>query len=151
MTTMSCLSFRSFFTLALFLAAVAMVQAVVVETIKAGLGPEVTRNHSYRSHVTLYIEHSDKTKTPSGWSTRKEDGAGEDKPFEFQPGVNLIKGWSEGVLQMKEGERAFLHVPSKDGYGARAMGSPGGAFYIPENSDLLFDIEILGKAGDQEF
>ena len=43
---------------------------------------------------------------------------------------------------MKEGERAWLHVPSEKGYGAQSMGSPGGAFYIPANSDLLFDIEV---------
>jgi peptidylprolyl isomerase len=101
--------------------------------------------------VTLYIENADKTRTPSGWSTRKEDGADVDTPFEFQPGVNLIQGWTEGVLQMKEGERALLHVPYSLGYGGQAMGSPGGAFYIPANSDLLFDIEILGKVAAQEF
>jgi len=28
------------------------------------------------------------------------------------------------------------------------MGAPGGAFYIPANSDLLFDIEILGKESE---
>ena len=46
---------------------------------------------------------------------------------------------------MREGERANLHVPASLGYGAQAMGGPGGSFYIPANSDLLFDIEILGK------
>ena len=123
---------------------------VVVETISLGEGPAVTKDHSYSSMVTLYIENADKTKNPSGWSTRVEDGAAADKPFEFQPGVNLIHGWTVGVLKMKEGERALLHVPSHLGYGSHPMGSPGGAFYIPANSDLLFDIEILGKAGETE-
>lgn len=124
---------------------------VVVETTSPGSGPSVTRDHKYRSMVTLYIENTaDQTRTPSGWSTRKEDGAPHDKPFEFQPGKNLIQGWTEGVLRMREGERALLHVPSSKGYGGQAMGAPGGAFYIPANSDLLFDIEILGKAGAQE-
>ena len=100
--------------------------------------------------VTLYIEEADGSKTPSGWSTRVSDGAAADKPFEFQPGVGLIQGWTDGVLQMKEGERAWLHVPSQLGYGSRAMGSPGGAFYIPADSNLLFDIEILSKAGRTE-
>lgn len=76
------------------------------------------------------------------------DGASQDQPFSFQPGVGLIEGWTEGVLKMNEGERSWLSVPSAMGYGERAMGSPGGAgFYIPANSDLLFDIEILGKEG----
>lgn len=48
---------------------------------------------------------------------------------------------------MKEKERAWLHVPASKGYGASPMGSKGGAFYIPANSNLLFDIEILGKEG----
>jgi len=30
------------------------------------------------------------------------------------------------------------------------MGQPQGAFYIPANSDLLFDIEILGKQDETE-
>lgn len=132
---------------ALLVAFAAASGEVVVETVKAGDGPPVTRSEQYRSHVTLYIEGDGGSKTPSGWSTRKEDGADADQPFEFQPGVNLIQGWTEGVLQMKEGERANLHVPSHLGYGDRAMGSPGGAFYIPANSNLLFDIEILGKVG----
>jgi hypothetical protein len=120
--------------------------AVVVNVTKPSAGPMVTRDYRYRSMVTLYIEENDGSKTPSGWSTRKEHGAAADEPFEFQPGQNLIVGWTEGVLQMKEGERAFLHIPSAKGYGANPMGSKKGAFYIPANSNLLFDIEVLGKA-----
>ena len=128
----------------------AFAQEVVVDVISPGDGPAVTKEFRYSSMVTLYIENSDKTKTPSGWSTRKEDGADRDQPFTFQPGVNLITGWTEGVMQMKEGERAWLHVPANKGYGSRPMGQQGGAFYIPANSDLLFDIEILGKDGETE-
>jgi hypothetical protein len=123
---------------------------VRVVTISPGDGDVVTRDHRYSSMVTLYIEESNQSKTPSGWSTRVSDGASVDSPFDFQPGVGLIEGWTEGVLQMKEGERAWLHVPTKLGYGNRPMGSPGGAFYIPANSNLLFDIEILGKTGKTE-
>jgi FKBP-type peptidyl-prolyl cis-trans isomerase len=116
--------------------------AVVVETKREGDGPPVTRDHKYASHVTLYIENDDGSRTPSGWSTRQEDGAPTDQPYQFQPGVNLIQGWTEGVLQMKEGERADLHVPSELGYGAREMGrKEGGAFYIPPNSNLCVPIK----------
>ena len=120
---------------------------VVVEKISPP--PEnpirVTYDHRYRSMVTLYIQNSDGSRTFSGWSTRQADGASEDKPFEFQPGVNLIEGWTQGVLEMMEGERALLHVPPELGYGERPMGRPGGTFYIPASSKLVFDIEILGK------
>jgi len=123
---------------------------VEVESISKREGPSVpvTTEHVYRSDVTLYIEDSDGRRTPSGWSTRVAHGAKKEEPFEFQPGVNLIKGWTMGVLQMEEGERAFLHVPSVLGYGSKPMGNKNGAFYIPANSNLLFDIKIRGKVGD---
>jgi hypothetical protein len=108
--------------------------------------PRVNKRTSYSSHVTLSIESDDGTLTPSGWSTRAEKG-GNGQPFSFTPGVGLIRGWTEGVLQMREGERAYLHVPASLGYGASAQGSKGGAWYIPANSNLHFDIEILKKSG----
>lgn len=71
--------------------------------------------------------------TPSGWSTRRENG-GDGKPFPFQPGQNLIAGWTEGVLKMREGERAKIHVPPALGYGGSDMGSKGSGWFIPANS-----------------
>ncbi|KAL7524342.1 hypothetical protein ACHAXR_000538, partial [Thalassiosira sp. AJA248-18] len=140
------LPFRSFLLTLLLTLVVAFANPVTVEIQSPGNGPPVSHSSRYSSHVTLYIQNSDGTKTPSGWSTRQSDGAAKDSPFAFQPGVGLIEGWSEGVLQMKEGERSWLRVPSEKGYGAQSMGSPGGSgFYIPANSDLVFDIEILGK------
>ena len=143
--------FLSFLLLSLSIAAVSAGE-VVVESISKTDGPSVavTEEHRYLSDVTLYIENDDGSQTPSGWSTRVADGAQEERPFAFQPGVNLIKGWTIGVLQMEEGERALLHVPSELGYGPKKMGSPGGAFYIPANSNLLFDLKILGKVQDEE-
>ena len=96
--------------------------------------------------VTLSIENDDGTLTPSGWSTRKENG-GNGQPFSFKPGIGLIEGWTKGVLEMREGERAIMHVPAELGYGGKPQGSKGGAWYIPANSNLHFDIEILGKLG----
>ena len=125
--------------------------AVRIEVISPGDGPRVTKDYRYSAMVTLYIEHphaANYTKTLAGWSTRQQDGADHDEPFRFQPGVKLIEGWTEGVLQMNEGERAWLHVPASKGYGSKAMGSRGSSFFIPANSHLLFDIEILGKAQD---
>ena len=154
MSTYSTLSYLFLWMviLASIIAAVSASSEVVVESLSKDSGPSVavTREHKYRSDVTLYIEKSDGERIPSGWSTRVEDGAAKEQPFEFQPGVNLIVGWTTGVLKMEEGERALLHVPAELGYGSRPMGSPGGAFYIPANSNLLFDIKILGKVGASE-
>lgn len=124
---------------------------VMIETQTPGYGEYVSANYRYKSHVTLYLD--DEKRTPSGWSTRKEHGSPMDQPFIFQPGVNLITGWTAGVLQMQEGERALLHVPANMGYGPKAVGDPDrshGGFYVPPNSNLLFDIEILEREGSDE-
>jgi hypothetical protein len=64
----------------------------VVQTLLPGSGPPVLTSHEYAAHVTLYIEADGGELTPSGWSTRKADGAARDEPFWFQPGRNLIEG-----------------------------------------------------------
>ena len=122
--------------------------AVRVETVAAARAgaARVVAAHRYEAHVTLWLEAADGTLTPSGWSTRAEH-RGDGRPFAFQPGQGLIEGWTRGVLEMAEGERAKIHVPYELGYGTREQGSKGGPWHIPAKSNLLFDIEILGKAG----
>ncbi|EGB08814.1 hypothetical protein AURANDRAFT_17413, partial [Aureococcus anophagefferens] len=77
--------------------------------------------------------------------TLKADGSKFDssrdrgKAFEFTIGVGqVIKGWDEGVAKMSLGERATLQITADYGYGA--AGHPP---VIPENADLVFDVEVL--------
>jgi len=60
------------------------------------------------------------------------------KPFDFTIGQGMvIKGWDQGVVGMKVGEKRKLVVPPSLAYGPR--GRPG----IPPNSTLVFEIDLL--------
>ena len=61
------------------------------------------------------------------------------QPLEFNVGVGrVIKGWDEGILDMKQGEERLLIIPANLAYGARAI--PG---LIPANSMLVFEVKLV--------
>ena len=59
------------------------------------------------------------------------------KPLTF-PVTGVIKGWTELLLKMKEGDKWQAYIPSDSAYGPRGNGQ-----VIGPNSALIFDIELL--------
>jgi len=67
------------------------------------------------------------------WNTRTEGS-----PYEYTLGVDsVIRGFSEGMRYVHEGDRIIITMKPDLGYGARERTG------IPANSTLVFDYEIL--------
>ncbi len=64
------------------------------------------------------------------------DGTTGKGPISF-PVNGVIKGWTEALLLMQEGDKWRLYIPPELAYGQRGIGP------IPPNSTLIFDIELI--------
>jgi FKBP-type peptidyl-prolyl cis-trans isomerase FkpA len=73
-----------------------------------------------------------------------KDGTSFDQSFErgqpitFPIGQGqVIPGWDEGIMLLKEGSIAVLFIPAKQAYGEQDKGD------IPPNSDLIFYVDLM--------
>jgi len=71
--------------------------------------------------------------------TEFDSSVGRNEPFEFTLGVGqVIKGWDQGLLDMCEGEKRKLVIPSHLGYGDAGAGGK-----ILGGATLIFEVELL--------
>ena len=111
--------------------------ALEYEILKEGYGASPKTGSTVTVHYTGWLNKNGQPSGNSFDSSHKRN-----QPFVFQIGVGMvIKGWDEGVMSMKIGEKRRLYIPSALGYGARGAGSA-----IPGNADLIFDVELISVA-----
>ncbi len=73
------------------------------------------------------------------------DGTEPGLPAQFKCS-GLIPGWTEALLQMREGDKWHIVIPANLAYGARGAGQ--GA--IPPNQVLVFDLELISVTTPKE-
>ncbi|GKU04278.1 peptidylprolyl isomerase [Fusarium langsethiae] len=99
--------------------------------IREGNGPSPTKGQKVSMEYTGWLQEN-------GQKGKQFDSSVGRGDFDVTIGIGqVIKGWDEGVVQMKLGEKATLVITPDYGYGAR--GFPGA---IPANSTLIFDVEL---------
>ena len=86
----------------------------------------------------------------TGWlaedGTQFDSSYSRGEPFSFIPGAGqVIPGWEEGVVGMREGGRRQLLIPPELGYGEQGAGG-----VIPPNAALIFLVEVVevGESGN---
>lgn len=97
--------------------------------IAPGVGPVAAKGKAVKIHYTGWLE-----------SGKKFDSSLDShQPAIFIVGAGqVIPGWDEGIAGMQLGAKRQLRVPSYLAYGRQ--GSP----MVPPNSDLVYDVEVIG-------
>lgn len=107
-----------------------------VKTTKSGLQYEVIKSGEGKTPVASSVVSTHyRGATLSGRTFDSSFERG--KPSSF-PVRNVIAGWTEALLLMKEGDKWKVYIPSKLAYG-----SEGKPPVIGPNEMLIFDLELL--------
>ena len=115
-----------------------------IETITEGSG------QAAEAGSKVFVHYTGKLEDGSVFDSSVTRG----QPFSFTLGAGqVIRGWEQGILGMKVGEKRVLTIPPELGYGAAGAGG-----VIPPNATLTFEVELLdtmippqlGRATPQE-
>jgi FKBP-type peptidyl-prolyl cis-trans isomerase len=99
------------------------------ETLKEGSGDELKPGRVATFQYVGTLENG------TVFDSSRQRGS----PYKVAIGTGqLIKGWEEGLPGMRVGETRKLWIPAKMAYGDQERAK------IPANSNLIFEIELLG-------
>lgn len=89
---------------------------------------------------TAFVHYTGKLEDGTKFDSSVDRG----QPFGFKVGVGMvIKGWDEGVVGLKIGEKKTLTVTADKAYGESGVPDGKGGYVIPPNATLIFDIEVV--------
>ena len=103
---------------------------LVIEDISVGDGAEAKPGNTVSAHY-VGVAHSTGEEFDASWNR----GA----PLDFRLGVGqVIAGWDEGIVGMKEGGRRKLVIPAHKAYGDRGAGA-----VIKPGETLIFVVDLV--------
>lgn len=102
---------------------------LIIKDIKIGTGTEVSRGALLVVNYEGFLDDG----------TKFDSSIDKGSPFRFVFGTGrVIKGWDQGLVNMKVGGVRELFVPSHLAYGERQIGQ-----LIRPHSNLSFKVELL--------
>lgn len=105
-----------------------------IKDLQTGQGPVAAAGQVATIHFVGWIDEQG-ARGREFYNSRAEG-----KPVSFVIGTDgVMEGWNEGVLGMKPGGKRMLLVPPGMAYGQRGVEG-----VVPENSSLMFRIELIG-------
>jgi len=106
-----------------------MTELLKIETLKEGTGQAIANGSTAVVHYTGWLTDG----------TKFDSSVDRGEPFSFLLGAGqVIRGWDQGVLGMKVGEKRKLTIAPELGYGSSGAGG-----IIPPNATLIFEVELL--------
>ncbi len=112
--------------------------------VKPAEGSKILMNYAgYLQNGTLFDSNlEDIAKKYDVYDHRRADSGGyAPMPSDFSKEARLIPGFREGLLAMSIGDKATIFIPAHLAYGERGIPN-----VIPPNSDLVFELELVGMA-----
>ncbi len=109
------------------------------------LGVTIYKSSSHMSEVaqngdTVYVHYTGTLENGTKFDSSYDRG----QPLPFILGAGMvIKGWDQGILGMRIGEKKHLIIPPELGYGAQSITDNTGKEIIPRNATLVFDVELV--------
>jgi FKBP-type peptidyl-prolyl cis-trans isomerase FkpA len=107
-----------------------------IHELQPGTGPVIAAGQKAVVQYTGWLYETSAT-DHKGKEFDSSSNAGH--PFSFVVGTGqVIKGWDQGVLGMKVGEKRRLTIPADLGYGDTGAGD-----VIPPGAALIFDVDLI--------